>query len=311
MERTNHALATILEAMTPGSPVSRGALRLYPLSSEKDGGARDFDLLEDALRAGTLDVEEMSDSGSVPELRVINSGSNSVLILEGDELIGLKQNRAVNSSVLVGAGTGILLPVSCVERGRWSRSSQLSRSTSSSHLALRRLKSDSVHASLRARKGHRSDQRAVWAEVERKSARHGSVSETAALHDTRLSLERDLEGFRSLSENLPKDTRGVVVAIGGKPVALELLPDARTFSKTARRLISGYALEALEHEPNAGGGTASGFVSVRDFVRRVSAVVPEEHPAVGEGRDLRLAGEGLSGYALVDGEAVLHAAAFA
>ena len=57
--------------------------------------------------------------GSVPDLLVENRGDVRVLFLEGEELIGAKQNRILNTSVLVAAHTKVKIPVSCVERGRW------------------------------------------------------------------------------------------------------------------------------------------------------------------------------------------------
>lgn len=94
-------------------------MHIFPLR----GGThaeQDLSLLEDALHAGTLRVEEMNEAGSVPELHIVNEGTLQVLILEGDELIGAKQNRVVNSSVLIATNSELVLPVSCVERGRWS-----------------------------------------------------------------------------------------------------------------------------------------------------------------------------------------------
>ena len=67
---------------------------------------------------------------------MVKEGTLRVLILEGDELIGARQNRVANSSVLVPAGSEIILPVLCVERGRWSyRSLAFSPATGSPHLA--------------------------------------------------------------------------------------------------------------------------------------------------------------------------------
>jgi hypothetical protein len=37
-----------------------------------------------------------------------------VLILDGEELVGTKQNRIVNTTILVAAGCEIVIPVSCV-----------------------------------------------------------------------------------------------------------------------------------------------------------------------------------------------------
>ena len=142
-----------------------------------------------------------------------------VLILEGDELIGAKQNRTVNSSVLVAAESELVLPVSCVERGRWSRrSGAFSLGKASPHLSLRHLKSRSVHESLRRGRGHRSDQGAVWEEVDRPAYLHEASSPTDALQDTRAGLSDKLAAFGTLSEKMPDGTRGVVVAIGAQPV---------------------------------------------------------------------------------------------
>ena len=55
-------------------------------------------------------------------LRVENNGTLPVLLLDGEILSGAKQDRVVRSSVLVGEGSQVVVPVYCVERGRWDRS---------------------------------------------------------------------------------------------------------------------------------------------------------------------------------------------
>ena len=289
-------------------PVSQGPLHLFALT----GGPSDergLTLLEDAIEGGSLRVEEIGEGGRVPELRVVNGGAAPVLVLEGDELIGAKQNRVVNSSVLIAAESEIVLPVSCVERGRWSRRSQaFSSGKATPHLSLRHLKSRSVHDSLRRGRGHRSDQGAVWKEVDRLAYLHASPSPTDALQDTRAGLSERLAAFDDLSNGLPEDTRGVIVAIGDRPVALEVLAGPRSFSKVLPKLLAGYALEALEHE---GRGELPDVPAVKRFVSSLAAARGEQHAAVGEGTDVRFETQGTSGYALVAEGIVLHAAAFA
>jgi hypothetical protein len=115
----DETLAETLASLEISEPVSHGLLHIFPLLGDARA-EQDLSLLEDALQAGTLHIEELHEGGSVPELRVVNEGIFPVLILEGDELLGAKQNRVVNSSVLVAAESELILPVSCVERGRWS-----------------------------------------------------------------------------------------------------------------------------------------------------------------------------------------------
>ena len=72
-------------------------------------------------------------------------GGVRVLIPEGDELVGAKQNRTVNSTALIAADSELVLSVSCVERGRWSRRPRSFASNGATpHLSLRHLKPRSV-----------------------------------------------------------------------------------------------------------------------------------------------------------------------
>src|SRR5262245_53809482 len=77
-------------------------------------------LLDDALEQGSALVSEVSEGGSVPVLRFENNGDLSVLLVDGDELQGARQNRIMNLSLLVPAHTRMPIPVSCVEQGRWA-----------------------------------------------------------------------------------------------------------------------------------------------------------------------------------------------
>jgi hypothetical protein len=298
-----------LKGLRVGRSISHGPLYLFPLRSAGTGKEDVFLLLEDGLRNGTLRVEELDEKGSVPELRIFNEGCLPVLILEGDELVGAKQNRMVNSSVLVAAGSDLILPVSCVERGRWSYHSKVFTSgTGGPHIALRRLTARSVHESLTRGQDHTSDQGAVWREVDRKARLHEAASPTQALQDSRSTLSDRLQPFEELVDEIPERTCGVVVALGARPELLEVLSGPRSFASAARKLLSGYAFEALASEEN---GDSPDTSLVEQFISTAATAVHEEHRPVGSGRDLRFEAKGVSGYALIGESGVLHAAAFA
>jgi hypothetical protein len=304
----NETLARALQSLKISGPVSHGLLHIFPLQGDTHA-ERDISLLEGALEAGTLHVEELHEAGSVPELRVVNEGPLRVLILEGDELIGAKQNRVVNSSVLVAAGSDLTLPGSCIERGRWSyRSRVFSPGTGSPHLALRHLKTRSVHNSLRGGRGHRSDQRAVSRVVRRKARLHAATSPIHALQDTRSHLSERLDAFEKLARDLPEGTSGVVVAIGERLVLLEVLAGPCTFARGFRKLLSSYAFESVGLDRPYGTPDPH---AVRSFIEAAAKAAHEEHQAVGAGRDVRFEKGGISGYALIGETGVMHAAAFA
>src|ERR1700685_1446584 len=122
-----------------GEPVRDKALSVFPLFAESNGSV-DYLLADEAIRDQLLTVQEVSEGGSVPELLVENKGDLRVLFIEGEELVGAKQNRILNTSILVAAKTKTKIPVSCVEQGRWGYKSKFFGSSGShSPLQLRHL----------------------------------------------------------------------------------------------------------------------------------------------------------------------------
>jgi hypothetical protein len=63
-------------------------------------------------------VTEVSEAGSVPFLQVTNGAARPLLLLDGEELLGAKQNRILNTTVPVAAHTEVTIPVSCVVSGQ-------------------------------------------------------------------------------------------------------------------------------------------------------------------------------------------------
>ena len=102
-----------------GQPVAYHALTVVPLYAEASTPA-EYQLSDEAIQASAVMVQEVSEAGSVPELLVENSGDTRVLFLEGEELRGAKQNRILNTSILVAPHTKTKVPVTCVEQGRWT-----------------------------------------------------------------------------------------------------------------------------------------------------------------------------------------------
>jgi hypothetical protein len=160
---------------SPGGPFGRGA-SVFGLCWRAAGGP-DYRTLDEALAAKTLEVTEVSDQGSGPHLKVLNRGDEPVFLMAGEQLVGARQNRILNTSILVPARSELTVPVSCVEAGRWGyTSSTMSSSGTLPHGKLRKLLSGYVRDSYAHGAGATSHQGEVWDEVSGKLSRIGSVS---------------------------------------------------------------------------------------------------------------------------------------
>ena len=239
-------------AVTFGPAQTFRNLTLVPLMANGPAEA-DYAILDEAIALGTIEIEETSEDGRVPELKVLNHGEKAVLLLDGEELIGAKQNRVLNLSILVPPHSSRTIPVSCVEAGRWSRSSARFSSAPRAHYAEGRSeKMQQVTASLRSSGTRRSDQSAVWAGIEEKMSRLGSRSKTAAMS----AMYEDLQTTaRRLRLGLSRDGRPGGRAVPGErpPGGLELFDAAATWKKLSPKLVRSYALDAIDRsrEPSA------------------------------------------------------------
>src|ERR1700740_327052 len=90
-----------------GSPVVHENMTMYPLFALSDQGSTnpDYIILDEALASGRAHLAEISEAGSVPELKFVNQSESEVLLLDGEELVGAKQNRILNLTILASART--------------------------------------------------------------------------------------------------------------------------------------------------------------------------------------------------------------
>lgn len=265
-----------------GEAINYGALSVFPVFARSTGV--DYELANDAMAAGSVVVEETSDSGSVPELSVENKGDLRVLFLEGEELVGAKQNRVLNTSVLVPARSKIKIPVSCVERGRWQyRSRGFESSGCSSPASTRLVLCRSVSESLSKGRGHHSDQAAVWNAVGRQHRLLGVASSTHAYSDT---VKRYRGRISDYQKNIPyvAGASGLVVAVDGKSLALDFFDKPSTCQKVWPKLLTGFAIDALQAKPDASQPDAA---AVERFVDSAIGASWNSTPPVGEGEAYR------------------------
>jgi hypothetical protein len=201
-------------------PIIRGPLTLFALfSSEPEAEA--YVTGPEAAERSLFDVREVGDGARVPELEIDNRAEHPLLLVDGEILIGVKQNRTLNVSVICPPKARTVIPVSCVEAGRWGAARKAGHSRHHAGISLRDLKNRSVRESMSQGAGKRSDQPAIWDSVERYSAKFSAASPTSSYEDV---LDQAEESFESLVTGLEsvEGQRGVLVGIAGRVRALDL-----------------------------------------------------------------------------------------
>jgi len=290
-----------------GAPRTHANLAVFPLWTVAPAD-RPYMTLDEALTSGKVRVTEVSQHGSVPDLCLVNESDLPVLLLDGEELRGAKQDRVLNLTILAPAGKTIVVPVSCVESGRWHhRSAAFSSSDHVLYARIRAAKSADITGSLGRSGRAQSDQGAVWASIDEKMARLGTPSPTSAMEDIYQARRHGINGFVAALRPEPGQT-GAVFALNGSVAGLEVFDHPDAFAKMLPKLVRSWALDAIEDSP--GDVAAPPIEAAHAFLDVVAEADMRSFTAVGQGIDVRLSAPHVSGGAVVDGGRVVHLNAF-
>ena len=295
-------VAQLLTTVLTGEPVTHGALAVIPLLApnlDEPGWLT----LEEAGECAR--ITEVSEAGSVPFLKVANGADQPLLLLDGEELVGAKQNRILNTTVLVAAHTEVTIPVSCVEQGRWGYCGRQFRPGDASLFAsLRAKKAAWVSRSVRAGRGHMADQGEVWAQIACRASELEVDSPTGAMRDLYARHEADMTAARQALGAQPSQT-GALIYMGNRLVGLDLLASPGLFSRSWPRLCAGYVADAIGRQSTPWIRLKAGSV-----LEALAQSQVELAPAVGVGEEYRLSNAGLAGATLVVQGRVAHLMAF-
>jgi ARG and Rhodanese-Phosphatase-superfamily-associated Protein domain len=283
---------TINEMIELGDPVEHRGVVIAPLFPRWPARAR-YLTLEDAIPLG-FRVSEVGVFGSVSELLVRNPLEQDVLLYDGEELVGAKQNRILDVTVLVPAGSKQRIPVRYVEEGRWqARKASFSAAGHTAYPELRRRK---ALARLAERLVCGVTQQVVWGAVREKAAAHGVDSATGAQADIFGARDKELAELRSAFALLQPGQTGALFALGDQ-LCLDYLSRPDAFARLYPKLLDGYLLDALEHLDRA----PTAEKQLAEFVDAVERAVRSRR----RGEDMGFLSRGVVGSASdLDGELI-------
>src|SRR6056297_2286855 len=300
------AINKALQAVTLGEAQSFDNLQITPLLATAPGTA-DYLTLAEAQEQGLAVVTEVSESGSVPTLLLENIADEALFLLDGEELVGAKQNRILNLTLLVPAKTKLEIPVSCVEQGRWSHRTAAFESSERAFFSKGRArKAQRVSASLRESGTRYSDQGEVWGDISKKMSEMKVNSATDAIADAYQQFAGSVDEYVAAFSTTETQV-GACFVINGRVRGLELFDVSDTCSKLMPKLIRSYALDAIEDKQEAESAASPG---INEFIRQVAAAPADSFDALGEGEDLRIHSSAIAGGALAARDRVVHLCAF-
>jgi hypothetical protein len=259
-------------------------------------------------------VSELDTGASVPELQVHNPGSTDLLIPAGRVLEGGRQTRTVNVSILVPAGATIIIPVSCVEAGRWSGGSTFRDSKRMASRSMRMSKGRSVKSNIENHGTKNSNQGEVWNAISEELTTRHLTSDSSLFLDAAGSIENDQE-LSDLVSNLlgtgpAEGQTGVVVAYGDKIAGLELFTNPDDLRASWEALVNSIVFDSPVQESDE--SSVIDVVAIEAFLADIANQEGTVAKGTGLGSEFHVANERYVAHALVDDSgSLLHAYAFA
>jgi hypothetical protein len=210
---------------------------------------RDYITLDEAIKSKeSFQVKEVSEDGSVPELRVINRLKKRVLFIDGEEGTGARQNRIINYSLIIEAAADTIIPVSCVEQGRWDYTKNRNfLAGSMAFPELRKINRDSIHHNMEVNNNLKADQSKVWDCIDIRESSLNMNTKTSAMSEMYEQYENELQTIKKVL-NHPEKSCGYMAFINGKFVIMDLFDNHSTFKEKWTKLSQALILEFLDYK---------------------------------------------------------------
>jgi hypothetical protein len=301
-------LSSWLSRLGTGPAWQIGELTLVPLTHTQVLGTPDT-LIDEAIESNLLDLVER-EGGVVQQVLAKNLGDTDVLILEGETLIGCKQNRMVAWSVLVGAGTTVPVSVGCMERGRWSKGGfAFKPGAMSVDPHIRRRSKRETSLSFAHAGGPHLDQGRAWSDVDDK-LKEWNVSSVSEDYHSGL-LARVMDARARLKALKPVERQiGVLALVHDRLLGLELVGHPKTWAALARRILPSYALgaESASRDPEFEGTRAG---KPDEWLSALANAKADFRRARGKGMDGVIRSDAVTGSCLWNEGSIRHVVVFA
>lgn len=264
-----------------------------------------------AISRNFIEVTEINEGGSVNNLLIINHSNEYVFFSDGDFLIGAKQNRVLNTSVLLKPNFRQVVPVSCVESGRWGYTTRkFDKTDYSAPAKMRKDKSKEIKCNLDQKKSHYADQGKVWDNVNLYSEEININSPTSDFHFLYCSVPDYYEDKIKDFELCP-ESNGLAVFVKNKILTIDIFNRCDVYEEYFPKILKSSILDVHGYKDSEFAFDGKEIMNeLLKFLDNKDKMEFQEYPGVSAGIEKRYETNEISGFELVHENHLIHFTAF-
>jgi len=296
----NSRFGVKLPRLHVGSGSRFGKLDWFPVFTEEPVAKRNY---VTKIDENLVKVAEHA-AATVNSVAIENRGNLPLVVFEGTLLEAGWQHRSVIRTTMINANAESELPVVCVEQGRWGGDGTQKIGRRQAPAKVRAAIRGLDRGNGKVSQNHAS-QNLVWDEVSKYAHDHNQHAETGSFLEVRDGFEGKIKKHSRTKVEMPKPIygmRGVIIAIGGHPVAVELFDHPETMKERFQSILEAYQVDAenIEYERTPG-------YRARAFAKRLESSTLDNPIDVTHFRNSP--DELVASEALVEGDHIYHLAA--
>ena len=285
-------------------PVEKNNITTFFLSSIEKNNNKYLSFSE-AIAKNQVQISEVNKEGLLTKLSVSNKSSDNIIILNGELIIGtqIRQDRIVDSTVLIPGYATVLINTFCGEQYRWSPrlSNKISTSESLYFSSGRANNAADINTKL-------SKQCRIWSEISEKISDFNVKSFTNSVGQIYKKKKVNVEEIVNFFK-IPSEAVGVVLGINNQLVNIDIFSNNCMLQIYLPKIIRSIALDSFKKI------SKKSYLKKKDvhrFLRQIHQANKQKRQVVegALGEELQFNSESVAGSILYHKEQTVHFSAF-
>ena len=285
-------------------PVEKNNITAFFLSSIEKNNNKYLSFSE-AIAKNQVQISEVNKKGLVTKLSVSNKSSDNIIILNGELIIGtqIRQDRIVDSTVLIPGYATVLINTFCGEQYRWSPrlSNKISTSESLYFSSGRANNAADINTKL-------SKQCRIWSEISEKISDFNVKSFTNSVDKIYKKKKVNVEEIVNFFK-IPTESVGVALGINHQLVNIDIFSNNCMLQIYLPKIIRSIALDSFKKI------SKKSYLKKKDvhrFLRQIHQANKQKRKVVEGtlGEELQFNSESVAGSILYHKEQTVHFSAF-